>query len=487
MGGVTHRLLAIIAGVSATVVPPAAWAADQSGDEAQAYRIEPVTVPKEAFLEIGGLSFSPDGVLHIATRRGEIWDVVPGKAGSGATWRLFASGLHEPLGCLSPANGEVIVAQRPELTRLRDTDHDGRADRFDTLTAAWGVSGNYHEFSFGPVRDKHGNLYGTLNVAWEEGGVSKVPYRGWAYKLTPQGQFVPFAVGFRSPAGIGMSPDDELFVTDNQGDWISTSPLQHVVQGGFYGHPAGLKWEKGYAGPDNPAKLPIAELAKRRKAPAAWFVYGPAGHSPTEPIWDTTGGRFGPFAGQILVGDQTKSVIMRIALEKVGGEYQGSMMRFRGGFGSGITRMTFGPDGALWVGGTDRGWGAIGGRPYALERLIYTGHAPFEIHHASLTSDGFALSFTQPVDARVAADLSTWEVRHFGLRYWATYGSPHVSNTPVRPTAARVSADGKTVTLKLPSLTPERIYELNARGLASASGTPLVHPTAWYTLNRLRP
>lgn len=467
------------------IAAPDARAAGDAVDEAAHYRIESVEVPKQAFLEVGGMAFSPDGVLHIATRRGEIWDVVPGKGGAPPKWRLFATGLHEPLGCLANGNGDVTVAQRPELTRVRDTNGDGRADTFQTLTAAWGVSGNYHEFSFGPVRDRQGNLYGTLNVGWTSHGVSLVPYRGWAYKLTPAGEFVPFAVGFRSPAGIGMSPDGDLFVTDNQGDWIPTSPIEHVVEGGFYGHPSGLKWEKGYTGPDDPYDLPPAQIAKRRKPAAAWFVYGPAGHSPTEPIWDTTAGKFGPFAGQILVGDQTKSIITRVALEKVGGQWQGAMIRFRGGFGSGITRMAFGPDGALWVGGTDRGWGAIGGHPYALERLLYTGKTPFEIHHVSITREGFDVAFTEPVDARTASDAKAWELKHFGLRYWSTYGSPHVGTTPVRPTAVKLAADGRTVSLVLPKLVAERVYQLDVVGVRSDKGAPLLHTTAWYNVNKV--
>jgi hypothetical protein len=216
-------------------------------------------------------------------------------------------------------------------------------------------------------------------------------------------------------------------------------------------------------------------------------VYGPAGHSPTEPIWDTTAGKFGPFAGQILVGDQTKSIITRVALEKVRGEWQGAAIRFRGGFGSGITRMTFGPDGALWVGGTDRGWGAIGGHPYALERLVYTGKPPFEIHHVSLTRDGFDVVFTDAVDARTATDAAGWELKHYGLRYWSTYGSPHVGITQVRPTAVKLAPDGRGVSVVLPAIVRGRIYQLDVQGVRSVAGAPLLHTTAWYTVNEVRP
>ena len=114
--------------------------------------------------------------------------------------------------------------------------------------------------------------------------------------------------------------------------------------------------------------------------PCIWFPYGRMGQSASEPSWDTTGGKFGPFAGQCFVGDQTKSIVMRVYLEKVNGRYQGACFPFRSGFECGVNRLAFGPDGSLYVGMTNRGWGSVGGKPYGLQRLVYTGVLPFEIH-----------------------------------------------------------------------------------------------------------
>lgn len=472
----------------ALVAAVPALAQDKPDDEATYYRLEEIEIPKEAYLEVGALAFTPDGTLYVSTRRGEIWARKADRSGK-AKWWVFASGLHEPLGLFAFGDGDLAVAQRPELSRVRDTNRDGKADRFETLTAAFGVSGNYHEYHFGPVRDKEGNLYGTLNVGWDGRGVSPVPFRGWAYKLTPKGEFVPFALGFRSPAGIGLSPQGELFVTDNQGDWMGTSPLFHVQADKFYGHPASLKWEKGYSGPADPIDVPLEDLRQRRTLPSAWFIYGVLGHSPSEPVWDTTQkGKFGPFAGQMLVGDQTKSIITRVVLEKVGGAYQGAVFPFRRGFGSGITRMAFDRDGSLVVGGTDRGWGATGGKVYALQRLAWTGKVPLEVHGMALGADNssFELTFTKPVDKALAADPKAYGFQHYTFKYWKTYGSPHVDSTLVAVKEARVSEDGKRVTLVLPGLVKERVYELKMRGLRAQDGTPLLHDQAFYTLNRLR-
>lgn len=77
----------------------------------------------------------------------------------------------------------------------------------------------------------------------------------------------------------------------------------------------------------------------------------------------------GPFEDQLFVGDQGQSKIMRVALEKVKGEYQGVVFPFREGFNSGVLRMNWGSDGSMLVGMTSRGWGSTGREQFGLQRL----------------------------------------------------------------------------------------------------------------------
>ena len=35
------------------------------------------------------------------------------------------------------------------------------------------------------------------------------------------------------------------------------------------------------------------------------------------------------------------------------------------------------------------GWGARGGKRFALDRLVWTGNTPFEVHEMRIQSDGF--------------------------------------------------------------------------------------------------
>jgi hypothetical protein len=158
--------------------------------------------------------------------------------------------------------------------------------------------------------------------------------------------------------------------------------------------------------------------------PAVWIPHGILGISTSAILVDSTRGAFGPFAGQLFVGDQGQSRIMRVALEKVNGVYQGVVFPFREGFMSGVFREVWGKDGSMYVGQTSRGWGATGRAPYGLQRLVWTGKVPFEAHHVSARPDGFEITFTQPVDRATASDPASYAVNSFIYKYHHVYGSP---------------------------------------------------------------
>lgn len=470
----------------------------QATPEDRHYRIVTLPVPKDCVMEVGGLDFRPDGKLLACTRRGEVWLIENPTADdlSQVNFKLFASGLHEALG-LVVAGKDVYIAQRPELTKLTSTDGE-HADGFTTICDKWGCSGDYHEFAFGPARDKDGNFFITLNVGFGGGDASRSPWRGWCVKVTPKGELIPWATGLRSPNGVNFSPDGDLFYCDNQGESVATCKMHHIKKGEWYGHPVSVRWIKhspfaglisekyqtgmmydGQVGKNGVSGMPT------HVPPCIWFPYGRMGQSASEPRWDTTKGKFGPFAGQCFVGDQTRSNIMRVVLEKVNGKYQGACFPFRSGFECGVNRIQFAPDGSLMVGMTARGWGSVGGRPWGLQRLVYTGVEPFEIYSMKLTKDGFDLTFTKPLDEKTADTVKAYNLISFTHYYWTNYGSPEVDKKAEKVEAVKVSADRRKVSLKAGGLRPGRVYELRLDGIKSSDGEPVLHPEGYYTLNEL--
>lgn len=450
-------------------------AASIARGEEKSYRIITIPLPKDELVEGGGLAFRPDGKLYVATRRGDIWLVENPLADDPADVRMrpYARGLHEILGLTLVGKNDLYLVQRPEITLVRDTDGDDVADEFVTVNDKFGCSGDYHEYLYGPARDKDGNFFVTLNVGFGGGHMAKVPYRGFCLKITPQGKLSPFAYGLRSPNGINFSPDGRLFYTDNQGEWVAACKMHELRQGDFCGHMASVRWWEGKKDGDEPPMTP----------PALWFPYSMS-KSTTEPIWDTTGGKFGPFAGQCFIGELTNSLIMRAALEEVKGRMQGAVFLFRQGFECGVNRLAFASDGSLMVAETNRGWGSLGGKPHGLQRVVYTGLVPFEMHAMKITPTGWDITFTKAVDRAIAADLKNYFLESYTYHHWATYGSPEIERRQNDIAEIKVADDGKRVSLTVPKRETGRVYHLQAKGLKSAEGgAPLLHNEAWYTMN----
>ena len=469
--------------------------------EAKFYTIDTFTTPKDCVLEVGGLAFRPDGKLLACTRRGEIWliDNPSAKNPADAVFTKFASGLHEALGLHVEDNKTVYVGQRPELTKVTDSNGDGVADEFVTICDRWGVSGDYHEYAFGPVRDKDGNFYVTLNVGFGGGHQAKVPWRGWCVKISPSGVMEPFAYGLRSPNGIGISPEGDIFYSDNQGEWAASNKIHQIKKGEFYGHQASLKWVKDSPFATKPDKVasgmmydgqpPPGKAAPKGfpelTPPCIWLPYGRMGQSISGPTWDTTKGKFGPFEGQMFVGDQNKANVMRVAMEKVNGNYQGACFPFRSGFQSGVNRVLFGPDGALYVGQTNRGWGSLGGKSEGLQRLTFTGEVPLEVHHINLTAKGFDFTFTKPVNPAVLEVKNSITAKSFTYTYHSGYGCPEMDTRAEPVLNAKLSADGKKLSFEIADIKPGRVYDFKLSDFKTADGQSLLHAESYYTVNEL--
>lgn len=464
--------------------------------EADFYEIKTLPIPKDIALEVGGLAPLPDGRLAVSTRHGEIWIIEnPYQQGQHQVhYRRFASGLHEILG-LAYDQGVFYCSQRGELTKISDLDRDGVADLYEPIYQ-FELSGNYHEYTYGPVVDKEGNLWVTLNLAWIGFGEGKfAKWRGWLVKISKDGKLEPFAAGLRSPAGYSMNVDGDIFYGENQGDWVGSGRVSHLAKGDFAGNPGGLKWAKE---PNSPFKLSLEEIpdngnpmyetaqkVKNLKLPAVWFPHAIMGISTSDILQDTTKGKFSPFPGQYFVADQGQSKVMRMGLEKVNGQYQGFCINYREGFQSGILRERFGLDGSMFVGMTSRGWGSTGKDLYGLQRLVWNGKMPFEIDFIKATSDGFEIRFTHEIDPASAQKALSYAIRSYIYKYQHQYGSPIIQVKDMSPKAIQIAKDRKSLRLVLDGLRPYFVHELKLSGLRNAQGEALLHETAYYTLNQI--
>ncbi|MFB7084901.1 ricin-type beta-trefoil lectin domain protein [Streptomyces sp. NPDC056296] len=431
--------------------------------------------------QVSAMDWLPDGRLAVATwggsnnTAGEVYLLsnVTGDTGPDkVTAKKVASGLKEPMG-IKHVDGKLYVSQKHELTELNDTNGDEVTDQYRRV-ATWPFGGNFHEFAFGLLY-KDGFFYLNLSVSINYGGATTDPQpaenRGTTIKVDKNtGEVSYIAGGLRTPNGIGWGPEGDMFVTDNQGGWLPSSKLVHIKQDRFFNH---------YTNPDGPFdSQPVTK-------PVLWLPQNEIANSPSTPLQLTEG----PFAGQMLFGDVTYGGIQRGFLEKVGGEYQGAVFRLTQGLEAGVTRISVGPDGALYAGGLGAGgnWGQEGKLTYGLQKLSPNGANAFDIRAMRAVPGGFELEYTQPLSTDTANELAG----RYKLKQWryvptADYGGPKVDEETLTAQSATLSADRKTVTLAVPGLKADRVVHVRSpRPFSSAGGETLWSTEAWYTLNKL--
>ena len=432
----------------------------------------------ESFLpKVAGMDFLPDGRLVVST-----WDAMGGvyilsNVQSGNPKKIkvkqFARGLAEPLG-LKVVDGAIYVLQKQELTRLEDTDGDDVADVYHCFAKGWKASANFHEFAFGLVyKPEDDAFYAALATAIMPGGASARPQitdRGKVVKINRKDGSIEFvARGLRTPDGIGTGPDNQIFIADNQGDWLPSSKILHLKPGAFFGS---YSVDSAVV-----AALPV-------QLPVVWLPQDEIGNSPTQPILLDEG----PYRNQLLHGDVYYGGLQRVFMEKVNDNYQGAVFRFTQGLEGGTHRIVRGPDNAFYVGmiGNPGNWGQDDKFWYGLQRLKYNGASAFEMLAVRAKTNGLEVEFTEPL-----REGEGWATQHYQVAQWfykptIEYGGPKMDEHPLVVTSASVSPDRRKVFLEIPGIKTGYVVHLRLRDLPlSAEGHEIWTTECWYTMNAI--
>ena len=449
------------------------------GDKRRVNSVHPSFTLRQARPEnfeprVGGIDFLSDGSMVLCT-----WDE------DGAVYKLsnwqdetdrievkkIAFGLAEPLG-IAAVDDTIYVLQKQELTKLVDTDGDGIIEEYLTVCDEWQVTSNFHEFAFGLVF-KEGFFYGNLATAILPGGASKQPQvsdRGKVFRVRPDGSdFELIAHGLRTPNGIGIGVDDEIFISDNQGDWLPSSKIVHLVKGRFFGSRS--------VDPEGTRDI-------KEDLPVVWLPQNEIGNSPSNiaPL------DVGPYAGQMIHGEITHGGIKRVYVEKVDGEYQGAVFRFIQGLEAAVNRISWANDSTLVAGGigSSGNWQDAGKKWYGLQSLTYNDNLVFEMLRVKARANGFVVELTEAIGSPERIEASDFEVRSWKYVPTSDYGGPKVDPAVHPVKEAVVSEDRKTISLVLGELSVNRVFYIRIeRPFVSESRKSLWSTEAWYTLNNL--
>ncbi|HWG47250.1 MAG TPA: DUF6797 domain-containing protein [Gemmataceae bacterium] len=464
-----------------------------------AYVVDTLTVPEDnpykSWMRFGGFDFFSDGRAALCTWSGDVWIVsgIDDKLDK-LTWKRYATGLFQPLG-LKIVDDKVYTLGREGIVRLHDLNNDGEADFYEIFNGDVHTTPAFHEFAFDLQTDPEGNFYFS-KAGPVRGGGSGFEYiaehSGCILKVSKDGSKLQvFATGFRAPNGIGVGPKGEVTSGDNEGTWMPMCRLNLLKSGTFAGCV------------DTSHRTPRPTWYDD---PICWLPKN-VDNSNGGQTWITSD-KWGPLKGDLLHTSYGTSSLYHVLIDP--GDYlQGGVVRFPINFQTGVMRPRFSKhDGQLYITGL-RGWQTNAPRDAAFQRVRYTGKPLHTVQAMRVTPKGIALTFTDRLDAKTAADAQNYSVKEWNYLWCSNYGSAHYrasildfenkvreynrlrldqgknkaalaalskefikGQDSVEVAAARLGEDGKTVLLEIPGL--KRVMQMHIKfKIKAQDGTPI--------------
>ncbi|MFO0903446.1 MAG: DUF6797 domain-containing protein [Pirellulales bacterium] len=419
----------------------------------------PQNNPWFAQLRFTGFDFLPGGDrIAICTWDGDVWIVT--QKGASLAWRRIATGLFQPLG-LKYLHDRIHVTCRDQLVVLHDVNGDGEIDFYESLNNDHQVTEHFHEFAMGLQTDAAGNFYYAKSARHALPAV--VPHHGTLLRVSPDGQRTDIlATGFRAANGVCLNPDGTFIVTDQEGHWNPKNRINWVDGKGpqeFYGNLFGYH--------------EVTDESDEAMRPPLCWITNAFDRSPAELLW-TPMDAWGSLGGSLLNLSYGYGKIFVVPHEQVGGVRQGGMCELPLPiFPTGLIRGRFHPqDKQLYACGMFS-WAGSATQPGGFYRIRATGkpmYVPREIH---AQQGRLTLGFTGELDSEAVQDLSRYELKVWGLKRTANYGSKHYDERPLSVASAQLSSDRRTLLLEVPDLAPTWGMEIKYR-LKAASGEPVV-------------
>ncbi len=442
-------------------------AANSGLDPSQPFAIDrinwPAQNPWDSWLRFGGLDFFPDGNrAALSTWNGDVWTVTGlNETLDTLVWQRIATGLNQPLG-LKIVGQQIYVAGRDQITRLVDLNADGETDFYENFNNDAYNSEHFHEQVMDLQTDAAGNFYYMKSA--RHALRAQHPHHGTLVRVSPDGeQSTVIAYGFRASNGLGVGPGPTFYGTDQEGYWMPANRLNRITAPGkFYGNRWG--WYPPGEPPDSyePPLCWIAPFVDRSPAAPVWI---PAG------TWGEMGDSLlslGYGTGKVYaVLEQQTEPTVQGALTELGVELPTGLMRGR------FHRVS----GDFYLVGLF-GWSSNKQEDTGFYRVRRTG-APLRTPKSfRAVNGGLIIDFYAPLAPASAQNSENWRVQSWEYRWTEHYGSPQLKRSGEEGRdvhtveSATLSADGKTVFLKIPTLTPTMQFHVNITG-SFADGIPL--------------
>jgi cytochrome c2 len=393
----------------------------------------PINNPWRRNVRLADISFMSTGTAAAVTFDGDVW-LIAGLSGDFdvVKWKRFTSGLHEPLG-IAVRDEEIFVHDRNGIWRLKDTTGNGEADVHELFSNAFVQTAETREFAAGLRVAPDGSF------VIGKGGIqasARGRHNGTVLRISPDGETVSvLGWGFREPF-IGVHPlTGWVTASDQQGNYVPSTPLYSVGGGHFHGFLTGHE-PRGYTPP------PVA-------VPLTWIPH-PINASGAGQVW-LTGAKMGALNNALIHIGYYRPELFVVLFSDRGSVTQPAIVSF--------TRdLLFAPlhgavhptDGLLYVTGFQI-WGSNAEAISGLARIRPTGEPTPLPREVVPMTEGVLLRFDVALDSGVATDPANYSVERWEYRRTAAYGSPHFRPDGARgqetliPSSAYLSQDRRSV------------------------------------------
>jgi cytochrome c2 len=443
----------------------------------------PLANPWRRNVRVADIDFFSDGRAAVVTFEGDVWLLSGINRGlEKLEWKRFASGLYEPLS-IKVLRDTIYVYDRQGIVRLRDLNGDGEADLYENFSNLSHQSGESREFPLGMSAKPGGGFYIAIGGALDLGPKTSAPIvlgfragssqSGTIQEVSADGRSIrTYASGLREPIIGTDQRSGVIAASDQQGNFVPSTPIFLVRDGGYYGVPA-TAHRPTLPTPELPL-LWIPHEVDQSGAGEVWVAGDRMGFG-ADALVHLSYGRPGPFRVYI---DSTRTVVQG-ALVALPGEYRAPTLKGR----------VAPSDGQLYLAGFSV-WGSKATEVSSLVRLRYTGRPstlPVAVHSGL---QGILIRFATPLDAATVTDPTHYDLQRWNYVRSSAYGSGHfkldgTAGQEPLSLRAHLSADGRTVLLVVPDMKPVMQMQLGYN-LRSKRGATL-RDTLYLTVHAIDP
>ncbi|MEX0685673.1 MAG: DUF6797 domain-containing protein [Balneolales bacterium] len=411
----------------------------------------PIPNPWDRNVRAIDVDFFNDNRAAVVTFDGDVW-IVDGINHNlkSLKWRRFASGIYEPQS-IEVVDDNIYVYGREGILRLNDLNNDGEADFYENFSNLMAQSIESREWPSDMVEAPEGGFYIAKGAALDNGPPTSEPiisgfragaaHSGSILKISPDGRSINLiATGFRGPY-LGIHPETGvLTASDQQGNFVPSTPLFIVKEGDYFGVPATAHRD------------PIPEITP----PLNWIPHN-VDQSSMSQVWITSD-EMGPLNGDLINLSYGRPGVFKVLIDSTENTLQGGVSYIQSNYPAPTMKGALNPgDGQLYISGITL-WGSRSKGVSALTRLRYTG-LPSTLPEGFKARDGgLIIDFDVELDEEMVSDPQNYRVERWNYQRTDEYGSGHfkLDGTPGQEylpvTSAHLSDNGQSILLAVPNI-----------------------------------